>query len=440
MHARNARKLLREPVWFLLLAALVIGAILGVTLAHEPVGYDARIVFGRAWRADSTETRAVLSGIFGFEITILSLVLSLNAVVMKGAAYQYSPRLVPIYVKNAPIRRSLPLFVLLAGYLLAATRELGLVADDAERPRTVVSVAVFLSIFALSLLFVDLIRTFRFVRVEQVLRLARDATYAAAKRMKARVERLPLDPSKTLDLPLDASALVAGEAGYLVDIDVERLTRLAEGACLRTRIDHAIGDYVGEGEVVGWVASDHGTRVPDGAVNDLASTLAINAVREIDYDPALGVRVIVDIANRSLSSSQNDPYTARQALNQLRSVLRHVGRLPLGDWHVEGRDGSVRVSVMGTRLRDLLSMAVTGPLYFGADHPDVLEGLLELVHEVGWVAQDPEDRAAVRGYLEHIEGLAERGGVDRERLARLRAEAEPVRRTLAMEESAPRPG
>jgi uncharacterized membrane protein len=440
MHSKSARKLLREPVWFVALAALVVGAVLGVTLAREPMSDTARIVFGRAWRADLAETRAVLTGMFGVEITILSLVLSLNSVVMKGAAYQYSPRLVPIYVKGAPIRRSLPMFVLLAAYLLAAARELGLIQQDAVRPRFVVSMAVFLMIIALVLLFIDLLRTFRFVRIERVLGLARDATYAAAKRVQARVGRRVLDASATLRPPPDASALVAREPGYLVDVDLERLARLAEGAGLRVRFDRTIGDYVDAGDVIGWAAADDGTRLRDGPANDLVSTLAISAEREIDYDPALGIRVIVDIANRALSSSANDPYSARQALNQLRSVLRHVGRLPLGDWNVVDRDGSVRVSVMGTHLRDLLSIAVGGPLYYGADHPDVLEGLLDIVHEVGWIARDPQDRSAARSYLERIDGLAERSDLDPGRLARLRAEAEPVRRALATEESPPPPG
>jgi uncharacterized membrane protein len=430
MHARNVRRTLRDPVWFLVLAALIVGALVGTALALEPFGDPTRAVLGRSWRADAAETRGFLSGVLGFEITLVTLVMSVNAMVIKSGAYQYSPRLIPLYVQRAPLRRSLPWFVLLAAFLLAATRELGLVPDLGERPRFVVSAAVLLLLVVLGFAVADLVRTFRFVRVEHVLGLARDATYDAATRVRARVERLPLDASKKLDLPLDASALVARESGYLVDVDVGRLAELARRASVRARINHAIGDYVDEGEVIGWVASERGGAVSTARSIELTSTLAISAVREIDFDPSLGVRVVVDIANRSLSSSANDPYTARQALNQLRSVLRHVGRLPLGDWNVVDPDGSVRVSVMGTRLRDLLSLAVGGPLYYGGDHPDVLEGLLEIVHEVGWIARDPEDRAAARVCLERVDALAEKGEIDPERLARLRAEAEPVRRAL----------
>ena len=54
----------------------------------------------------------------------------------------------------------------------------------------------------------------------------------------------------------------------------------------------------------------------------------------------------------------------------------------------------------------------------------------------GWVAREKEDRAAARTWLARIEGLAEESELGAERLARLRAEAEPVRRSLALDEAA----
>src|SRR5262249_38077275 len=93
-------------------------------------------------------------------------------------------------------------------------------------------------------------------------------------------------------------------------------------------------------------------------------------------------------------------------------------------------DGSVRVSVIGTHLRELLSLAVCGPIYYGVDHPEVIEGLFAVALEVGSVAREPEDRAAARATLERIEDVASRSEIDPSRLARLRAEAEPVRRSL----------
>lgn len=436
MIARNLRKLFHDPIWFVLFGALVVGLVLGKKFAHEQeTGDTARFVLGRAWAGDPSETRAALGAILGFQVTIVALLLSMNAMVIKSAAYQYSARLIPLYVKNAPIRRELPLLVLLAAYTLGATRELGLVADDGVRPRGVISIAVAILVLALALLLFDLVRTFRFVRVERVLGLVRDATFAAAQRVRSRVERLPLDGEATLDLPGDASALVAGESGYIVDVDLRRLVQLARGSGVRARISHAIGDYIDQGEVIGWVASDDRSPVSKHLAHELGIALVISAVRELEYDPALGIRIIVDVANRALSSSANDPYTARQALNQCRSVLRHVGRFPLGDWNVVDEDGRVRVSVAATHLRDLLSVAVGGPLYYGADHPEILEGLIEIVLEAGWVARDPADRLAARALLERVERMAEESEMAPERLERLRAEGAPVRRSLEMAET-----
>jgi uncharacterized membrane protein len=436
MTARKLRKLIREPIWFVLLAALVLGAIVGNEFAHEPVREAGEIAFGRAWRGDSSETRAALAGILGFEVTIFTVLVSFNAAVVKGAAYQNSPRLIPLYVAHAPIRRSLPMFALLTGYLLGAFRELGLVPVEAVKPRAVISVAVFIFGAALLMALVDLFRTFRFVRVERVLGLVRDATFAAAKRLRSRVERLPLDCTEELPLPEDASALVAPASGYVVDVRLRRMVRIARSVGVRTRISRGIGDYVDQGDVIGWVASDRGNPVSARVSHDLAATLVISPVRELDYDPALGIRIIVDVANRALGSSSNDAYTARQALDQLRSVLRHVGRLPLGDWNVVEADGSARVSVKAIHLRDLLSIAVNSPLHYGATDPDVLEGLIQIVLEAGWIARDPEDRAVARSLLDRIDQMAENSDMDSGRLDRLRAEAIPVRRSLDMDEHA----
>src|SRR5882757_6277026 len=100
MSARTFRKLLREPIWLVLVVALVLGAIVGRALAHEPVSEAALRVFGRPWRGDSTETREALAALLGFEVTIVTLVVTVNVTLMKGAAYNYSSRLIPIYLKG----------------------------------------------------------------------------------------------------------------------------------------------------------------------------------------------------------------------------------------------------------------------------------------------------------------------------------------------------
>ena len=79
---------------------------------------------------------------------------------------------------------------------------------------------------------------------------------------------------------------------------------------------------------------------------------------------------------------------------------------------------------------------MSGPLHYGEHDPDVVEGIMEVVLMAGWVAREKEDRAAARSWLARIEGLARESELGAERLERLRAEAEPVRRSLALDEAA----
>ena len=74
---------------------------------------------------------------------------------------------------------------------------------------------------------------------------------------------------------------------------------------------------------------------------------------------------------------------------------------------VDGDGAVARVSVRATSVRELLAMAVSGPLHYGEHDPDVLEGLdRRMILMAGWVAREKEDRAAARTWLARIEGLA----------------------------------
>jgi len=438
MAARRLRKLLREPFWLVLIGCLIGGLILGTLVGRETSDEITEAVFGRAWRKTPEETRGFLMTLLGLQLTVMTIVVMLDASMIQSAANQYSPRLVPYYLKKVPFRKALPMFALSTTYILAAVREVGLGADQAARPRPVMSGAVILVLVAFLLLTVTMIRTYRFLRVERVLALVRAATFDAIGRREAKMRRLTLDPAGTLALSADASALTAPASGYLVDVDVRRIERIARRADVRVRISRAVGDYFDAGEVVGWAGRDAGGPVDARAARRLTAALSMAPVREADLDPAYGIRILADVAARALSDSYNDSYTARQALQQIRSILRHLAREPLGDWNVTDRDGRVRVSVMATQLREYISLSVEAPLRFGAGDPELLAGILEIALEVGLVAPDAEGRATAHQLINRVlEDSMEYGDLRNGRLKRLLAEADLVRASL--EDDAPRP-
>ncbi|MBN8228404.1 DUF2254 domain-containing protein [Corallococcus macrosporus] len=426
MPTHRLRRLFREPYWLVLGGMICVGVVLGTALARVQADTGWALV-GHAWPGDLDDTRGALGTLLGFQVTVLTLVLSLNAPVIQSAANQYSPRLVPIYLKSAPLRRAIPFFALSSSFLLAAIRELGVMEDAGVKPRPVLSAAIVLVLVALGLLIVFLVRTFRFLRVERVLGLVQHLIVSATeRRIQARLERLPLDPSAALRLPADATSLVAPTSGYLAEVDLPALAARARKWGVRVRIGITVGEYIDREEVAGWVVRDGRGPVDAHVLRDLADTLAITPVREPDCDPALGLRILVDVANRALSSSSNDPYTARQALQQIRSVMRRLASLPLGDWNVVDPDGRARVSLAALRLRDYLFLAVDGPLHYAGGDPEVLEEVLQMALTVGLVARDAQDRAAAHALLARV--LADvQGSPERDRFHRLLTQAERVR-------------
>lgn len=432
------RRLLSDPFYLVMLTALLLGAALGRFVTQEGLGEELTYALGRAWRGTADGAREALAAMFGFQFTVLTIVLSLNAPVVQSAANQYSPRLVPFYLKNAPLRRAMPLFVLATGYIAAGLRELGLQVEPVSRPQPVVTGALALLVLAFALLMIDMNRTFRFMRVERVLALVRESTFEAADRLRADARSLALDRVARLTLPAWAHPLPSPGSGYLARVDVARLAHVARRAGVRVRISRPIGDYLDEGEVVGWVMTDAASGpVSPRVMARLGRALEASPTRDHAYDPGYGIRILADVASRALSSSSNDSYTARQALQQLRSVLRHLAREPVGDWNVLDRDRTPRVSVMATDLREYVSLAIDAPLRHGASDLEVLDAVLEIALEMGLVAPDPERRAVAHELVTKVLSDATRyGNLDDAKLAHLHGEAAIVRASL--ERNAPR--
>lgn len=145
--------------------------------------------------------------------------------------------------------------------------------------------------------------------------------------------------------------------------------------------------------------------------------LALGPERTMNQDVAYGIRMLVDIAERSLASGPfDDPTTAVQAIDRLHDILRQLVRRPLHSGLYRDQNGAVRLSVPTMRwdgyvrvafeeitqagagspqvarrlkaaLEDLLSVAAT-------ERPAPLERQLAMLERLFAAATTSEDRAA----------------------------------------------
>ena len=94
--------------------------------------------------------------------------------------------------------------------------------------------------------------------------------------------------------------------------------------------------------------------------SSLFAALSLKLEPTLDEDVAYGFRLLVDIAERSLSESPfQDPTTAMQAIDRLHDILRQLARRPLPDGRVRDDDGEIRLLVKTMSWEDYVRLAFT---------------------------------------------------------------------------------
>ena len=117
--------------------------------------------------------------------------------------------------------------------------------------------------------------------------------------------------------------------------------RNAADADCTLRLVPAFGEFVAAGSPLLLVEGDR-SLLPD----DVVSSIVLGLERTLDQDVAYGLRLLVDIAERSLSDSPFlDPTTAVQAIDRLHDCLRHLARREFPDGIHHDHAGNQRLII-----------------------------------------------------------------------------------------------
>ena len=106
--------------------------------------------------------------------------------------------------------------------------------------------------------------------------------------------------------------------------------------------------------------------------NRLFAALSLKLEPTLDEEVAYGMRLLVDIAERSLSESPfQDPTTAAQAIDRLHDILRQLARRPFPDGRVHGEDGEIRLVVKTMTWENHVHLGFDEIRMAGAGSPQV---------------------------------------------------------------------
>jgi uncharacterized membrane protein len=126
----------------------------------------------------------------------------------------------------------------------------------------------------------------------------------------------------------------------------------------------------------------------------LHGALALKLERTLDWDVAYGIRMLVDIAERSLSESAfQDPTTAVQAIDRLHDILRQLARRPFPDGRHRDENGQVRLIVPVMSWDDYVLLATEEIALAGAGSPPVVRRLETALEDLRSLA--PTERTAI---------------------------------------------
>lgn len=385
----RARDVMRSAFWLVptlcVIAAIGLGAGL-VTVDHALPSAQ----WGFLYPGPPAGARSYLSSIVTAMIAFTGLVFSITIVVLQLTSGQFSPRVLRMFLSDRTIQFTLGVFVATFVYALVVQRAVR--GDDTESvavPRISVTVA-----FAFVLASVAL-----FIRyIDHMVNMIRVASIidAIADESRTLLERLfPPNPDAVdtgTPLPSVARDVPAPRPGVLVSVNEAGLAGLAVDAGCVITLRLRVGDFIPAGAALFTV---HGEPAePDQLAKRAFRQVALDTERTMEQDLAFGFRQLVDIAERALSPSVNDPTTACQSIDALHDLLRRLATRPNPPQEVTATDGALGLVVPRYRFADLLAVTVGEIWHYGREAAQVPARLAAMLADLADAAR-PEHRSAV---------------------------------------------
>ena len=378
LSARNVRR----SLWFIPVVCVMAGLVLSFVTIAVDRAFDYQLI--PEWMTGGPDAAvAVLSTIAASMVSLAALVLTITMVVVQLAMGQFSPRIVQTILRDKPSQIAIGLFIATFAHAMLSLREVH--ADD---PQTVPGLAIVVS-YALVLASIV-------VLVLYVHHIGQSLRVSALIEMVGSTTRDLLDAQypegDSSDEARDPRGVATPISGGVCEVRHERLVQAAADADCCLELVPALGQFVPAGSALFVV---HGTRdrLDDRTVTD---EVVLGLERTLEHDAAYGFRMLVDIAERSISESPfQDPTTAVQAIDRLHDCLRQLACRSFPDGTHRDDRGVVRLRVPVMQWDDYVVLAFEEIRLAGAASPQVSRRLVAALRDLIEIA--PSDR---RGVLE----------------------------------------
>lgn len=356
----------------------------GVALSLITTSIDDGSLIPQSVSGDPTAALQILYLISFAMLTLTGLVLSLLVVAVQLAMGTFSPRIVRQILQDRPSQAAIGLFAGTFTHAMLSMRAVRTTLDGGTVPGLAVIVAIGLVLGCIGTL------VWYLNHITQSLRTAALVGWVANDTITT-LDRVYPDHGAEQDLGPDL--ITAPRGGVIFEISHDRLVALAERGDCRLELLWAVGDFVPTGATLVRIVGEPTAL----SRTDVVRSIVVGPERTLNQDVAYGIRLLVDIAERSLSSGPfDDPTTAVQAIDRLHEILRQIARRPLHSGEYHDAAGTLRLLAPTMGWDGFVRVAFDEIRQAGAGSPQVSRRLKAALDDLLTVA--PPDRRPV---LEH---------------------------------------
>ena len=325
-----------------------------------------------------TSANAILTTIAVSMVSLAALVLTITMVVVQLAMGQFSPRIVQRILRDKPSQLAIGLFVATFVHAVLTIREVVDRGDGTGQvPGIALATSYLLVLASIAVLVIYVHHLGQALRVSAMIELVGNDTRQLVDR------RYPdAGPPSPID-PQAPGAVAARESGVVTMIGTQALVAEAQRVDCVLELVPPLGAFVPAGGPL-FIVHGHPDELDE---ERLFSALSLKLEPTLDEDVAYGMRLLVDIAERSLSESPfQDPTTAVQAIDRLHDILRQLARRPFSDGRVPDDNGEIRLLVKTMTWENYVHLAFDEIRMAGAGSPQVSRRLVAALMDLRRVA------------------------------------------------------
>ena len=410
MRLLRLRESLRSNLWFVPTVGVVVAIVLAVGLValdHWLVSTDGKALFGFTGSAEASRT--ILSVIASSMLTLTALVFTILIVVLQLTSTQFSPRVLRTFVRDRASQYTLATFVGTFTYTMLVLRSVRAPMGEPEFvPALAVTGAFGLVLLSLGAFVAYINHIAQSIRVINIITSVGNETRRVMDHLyPASQDEPPAEESITIPQGRPSCVIPSSRSGVVVTYDAERLVEAARHAdCLLVLVP-GVGDFVPGGAPL--LHAYGGGQ----DLGDLRRFVDLDRERTMSQDVAFGFRQLVDIAERALSPSINDPTTAVQVLDQLHDFLRRLAARSFPSGAHRDEEGKTRLVVRSMSWEGYVSLACDEIRHYGEGSVQVARRMRAMLEDLSEIAP-PERVAPLERQLKLLETLVDRGFPDRE--------------------------